>query len=106
MGGCAEENDSSGAAGDWAVAVNEATVKSRPYENTIVPNLKQFLISMGTTFRAGTTKAQDGTGKTFQFHLNHRGEKVGRAYRKLRMTHSCRHIGRRISLNGPLITQV
>jgi hypothetical protein len=57
MGGCGEANNGSGTAGDWAVAVNEkANVKIRPHEKTIVENLKQFLMPMGTTFRAGTTQ--------------------------------------------------
>ena len=54
MGGCGEANNGSGTAGDWAVAVNEkANVKTRPHEKTIVANLKQFLMPMGITFRAG-----------------------------------------------------
>ena len=57
MGGCGEANNGSGTAGDRAVAVNEkANVKTGPHEKTIVANLKQFLIPVGTTFRAGTTQ--------------------------------------------------
>ena len=55
MGGCGEANNGSGTAVDWAVAVNEKTnVKTGPHEKTIVANLKQFLIPVGTTFRAGS----------------------------------------------------
>ena len=55
MGGCEEANNGSGTGGDWAVAVNEKTsIKTGPHDNTIVANLRQFLMPMGTTFRAGT----------------------------------------------------
>ena len=53
MGGVGEANNGSGTAGDWAVAVNEkANVKTEPHK-TIVANLKQFLMPMEATFRAG-----------------------------------------------------
>src|SRR4051812_42171815 len=55
MGGCGEANSGSATAGDWALAVNEkANIKKEAQEKTSVANLKQFLILIGTTFRAGT----------------------------------------------------
>jgi hypothetical protein len=84
MGGCGEANNGSGT--DWAVAVNEkANVKTGPHEKTIVANLKQFLMPMGTTFRAGTSQ-----GAGFVQLLNHTKENLGRAYSRLRMTHASR----------------
>ena len=63
MGGCGEANNGSRTSGDWAVAVNEkANIKTGPHEKTIVASLKQFLMLMGTTFRAGTTQRPKSGG--------------------------------------------
>jgi hypothetical protein len=96
MAGCGEANNGSGTSGDWAVAVNEkANVKTRPHEKTIVANLKQFLMPMGTTFRAGTTQRPSRAGFV-QLRLKHTKENVGRAYGRLRMTHASRDYWRRM----------
>jgi hypothetical protein len=86
-GGCGEVNNGSGT--DWAVAVNEkANVKTGPHEKTIVANLKQFLMPMGTTFRAGASQGAKWSRAGFVQLLNHTKENLGRAYSRLRMAHA------------------
>jgi len=84
-----EANNGSGT--DWAVAVNEkANVKTGPHEKTIVAKLKQFLMPMGTTFRAGTSQGAKSSRAGFVQLLNHTKENLGRAYSKLPKTHASR----------------
>jgi len=90
-GGCGEANNGSGT--DWAVAVNEkANVKTEPHEKTIVANLKQFLMPMGTTFRAGTSQGAKSSRAGFVQLLNHTKENLGRAYSRLRIAHASRDL--------------
>jgi hypothetical protein len=56
----------------------------------IVANLKQFLMPMGTTFRAGTSQGAKNSQAGFVQLLNHTKENLGRAYSRLRMTHASR----------------
>jgi hypothetical protein len=55
-----------------------------------VANLKQFLLPMGTTFRAGTSQGAKSSRAGFVQLLNHTKENLGRAYSRLRMTHASR----------------
>jgi len=93
MRGCGEANIGGGTAGDWAVAVNEkANVRTGTHEKTSVESLKQFLMRMGTTFRTGATKGLETSGGGIDpLPFNDTKENLGRAYRRLRMSHASRY---------------
>src|SRR5215469_17124038 len=82
-GGCGEANNGSATVGDWAVALNErANSKTGPHNRTTVPNLKQFRMPM--RILSGWHDTERGP---VQSRLNHKKNKAGMAYRKLRKTY-------------------
>src|SRR5438105_3112575 len=82
MGGCGEANNGSETSGDWAVAVN-GKAKVRPHEKTIVASVKQFLMPMGTTFRAGATQRPRLVGRDLFSYPNHTKEKRGKGVQQI-----------------------